>query len=155
MFWQLKKEKIKLSVPTLSMQYVVVLLFKLPVGNNKHPNFEWRGGRGGGVWTVLFSEVTPFEDKVSTILSLIVHQQAKQYLNNLKCNNCMMLSYCVSLNSNFQKSLQNVEVYATTKEINVVAPVTLSERRNCDRRPFFQWLVAVQWMHVSVTTNGA
>ena len=24
------------------MQYVVVLLFKLPVGNNKHPNFEWR-----------------------------------------------------------------------------------------------------------------
>ena len=94
MFWQLKKEKIKLSVPTLSMQYVVVLLFKLPVGNNKHPNFEWRGGRGGGVWTVLFSEVTPFEDKVSTILSLIVHQQAKQYLNNLKCNNCMMLSYC-------------------------------------------------------------
>ena len=76
------------------MQYVVVLLFKLPVGNNKHPNFEWRGGGGGGVWIVLFSEVTPFEDKVSTILSLTVHQQAKQYLNNLKCNNCMMLSYC-------------------------------------------------------------
>ena len=137
------------------MQYVVVLLFKLPVGNNKHPNFEWRGGGGGGVWIVLFSEVTPFEDKVSTILSVIVQQQAKQYLNNLKCNNCMMLSYCVSLNSNFQKSLQNVEVYATTKEINVIAPVTLSERRNCARRPFFQWLVAVQWMHVSVTTNGA
>ena len=76
------------------MQYVVVLLFKLPVGNNKHPNFEWRGGGGEGVWIVLFCEVTPFEDKVSTILSLIVHQQAKQYLNNLKCNNCMMLSYC-------------------------------------------------------------
>ena len=52
------------------MQYVVVLLFKLPVGNNKHPNFEWRGGGGGGVWIVLFSEVTPFEDKVSTTLSV-------------------------------------------------------------------------------------
>lgn len=47
-----------------------------------------------GVWIILFYEATPFEDKVSTILSLIVHQQAKQYLNNLKCNNCMMLSYC-------------------------------------------------------------
>ena len=76
------------------MQYAVVLLIKLPVGNNKQPNFEWRGGGGGGVWIVLFYEVTSFEDKVSTILSLIVRQQAKQYLNNLKCNNCMMLSYC-------------------------------------------------------------
>ena len=76
------------------MQYAVVLLINLPVGNNKQPNFEWRGGGGGGVWIVLFYEVTPFEDKVSTILSLIVRQQAKQYLNNLKCNNCMMLSYC-------------------------------------------------------------
>ena len=29
-------------------------------------------GGGGGVWIFLFSKVTPFEDNVSTILSLIV-----------------------------------------------------------------------------------
>ena len=89
----LKRRKYSFLSPTLSMLYVVALLFKLPVGNNKHPSFEWRGWGGGGVWIVLFSEVTPIEDKVSTILSVIVCQQAKQYLNNLKCNNCMMLSY--------------------------------------------------------------
>ena len=29
----------------------VVPMFALPVENNKHPNFEWRGG--GGVWVRL------------------------------------------------------------------------------------------------------
>ena len=48
----------------------VVLLFKLPIENHKHPNFEWRGG--GGVWILLFSEVTLFECNVSTTLSPIV-----------------------------------------------------------------------------------
>ena len=32
-----------------------------------HPNFEWRGGGGGGVWIVLLSAVTLFEYNVSTI----------------------------------------------------------------------------------------
>ena len=35
-----------------------LLLFKLPVGNNKHPSFDRRGGGRGGVVIVLFSEVT-------------------------------------------------------------------------------------------------
>ena len=50
----------------------VVPLFKLPVENNKHPNFELRGG--GGMWIVLFSEITLFEYNVSTTLSLIVYR---------------------------------------------------------------------------------
>ena len=39
-----------------------------------HPNFEWSRVRGAGRWmlVVLFSEATPFEDNVSTILSWIV-----------------------------------------------------------------------------------
>ena len=47
----------KLSSSTPSPPCNVVLLFKLPVENNKPPNFTWRGG--GGVWIVVFSEVTP------------------------------------------------------------------------------------------------
>ena len=45
-------------------------LFELPIENNEHPNFEWRGK--GGVWILLFPEVTLFEYNVSTILLLIV-----------------------------------------------------------------------------------
>ena len=45
-------------------------LFELSVGNTKQPNFEWEDRRG--VWIVLFSEVTPFADNVSIILSPIV-----------------------------------------------------------------------------------
>ena len=43
-------------------------------GTKQHPNFEWsRVGRGWGwILIVLFSEATPFEDNVSTILSWIV-----------------------------------------------------------------------------------
>ena len=48
----------------------VVPLFELRIENNKHPNFVWRGG--GGVWILLFSEVTLFEYNVSIILSPIV-----------------------------------------------------------------------------------
>ena len=44
-------------------------LFQLPVENNKYLNFEWRGR--GGVWILLFSEVTLFEYNVSTSLSPI------------------------------------------------------------------------------------
>ena len=42
----------------------------LPVGNNQRSVLKWMGG--GGVWIVLFSEVTQFEDSVSMILSSIV-----------------------------------------------------------------------------------
>lgn len=45
-----------------------MLLFKLPVGNKKHPS--WRGEKG--VWIFLCSEVTPLEDRISTILLQIV-----------------------------------------------------------------------------------
>ena len=51
-----------------------MLLFELLVENNKHTRYGWRGGRrgGGGVWFVLFSEATPFENNVSTILPPIL-----------------------------------------------------------------------------------
>ena len=45
-------------------------LCELPVENNKHLNFEWRGG--GGVRIVLFPEVPPLGDNVSTILWPII-----------------------------------------------------------------------------------
>ena len=46
----------------------IVPLFKLPIENKKHPNFEWRGG----VWILLFPEVTLSEYNVPTILLSIV-----------------------------------------------------------------------------------
>ena len=39
----LKKENAFPSPPPPSN---VVLLFELPAQNNKHPNFEWKGGEG-------------------------------------------------------------------------------------------------------------
>jgi len=75
MFYRLQRGEIKLSpfppIHPSSSPCNVVPLFKLPVENNKHPNFELRGG--GGMWVVLFSEVTLFEYNVSTTLSLIVY----------------------------------------------------------------------------------
>ena len=56
------------ALPPPSPQSNVVPLFELPIENNKHPNFEW----WGGVWILLFSEVTLFEYNVSTILSPFV-----------------------------------------------------------------------------------
>ena len=56
------------ALPPPSPPYNVVPLFELPIENNKHLNLEWRGG----VWILLFSEVTLFEYNVSTILSPIV-----------------------------------------------------------------------------------
>ena len=48
------------ACPPPSSPCNVVLLFELPVENNKHdPNFDWRGWPGGGgcgVWILLFSE---------------------------------------------------------------------------------------------------
>ena len=58
------------AFPPPSRPCNVVPLFKLPIENHKHPNFEWRGG--GGVWILLFAEVTLFECNVSTTLSPIV-----------------------------------------------------------------------------------
>ena len=43
----------------------VVPLFELRIENNKHPNFEWMGGGGGGMWIISFTKVTPYEDSVS------------------------------------------------------------------------------------------
>ena len=40
------------AFPPLSPPCNVVPLFELLIENNKHPNFEWRGG--GGVWILLF-----------------------------------------------------------------------------------------------------
>ena len=42
------------AFPPPSPPYNVVPLFELPIENNKHLNLEWRGG----VWILLFSEVT-------------------------------------------------------------------------------------------------
>ena len=62
MLYLLPKGKIKLFL-SLSPPCNIVLLFELPIKNNKYPNSEWRRG-GPGVWILLFSVVT-------TILSLI------------------------------------------------------------------------------------
>ena len=35
------------AFPPQPPPWEVVPLFELPVGNNKHPNFEWRGDRRG------------------------------------------------------------------------------------------------------------
>ena len=43
------------ACPPPSSPCNVVPLFLLPVENNEHANFEWRGGRG--VWILLFSEI--------------------------------------------------------------------------------------------------
>ena len=51
-FWHFtgfKREKYSISSPFPPIY--VVLLFELPIENNKHPNFEWRGG---GVWILFF-----------------------------------------------------------------------------------------------------
>ena len=58
----------KLSLPP-SPPCNVVPLFKLPIENNKHLSFEWRGQRRGV--DCLFSDVTPSKDNVLTILSPI------------------------------------------------------------------------------------
>ena len=55
------------AFPPASPPRNVVPLFEQPIENNKHRNFEWRGG--GRVWILLFSVVTLFEYNVSTILS--------------------------------------------------------------------------------------
>ena len=70
-FFELKKgEKCSFPSPTSSMQ--IVLLFEQPVGNNKHPNFKWRGqwgwggvGSGRGLWTVFYSPKLPLFRTVS------------------------------------------------------------------------------------------
>ena len=63
-----KRRKYRFSSPVPSMQSVP--MFELPKENNKHPNFE--GGVRGGKRVLLFSEVTLFENNVSTILLPIV-----------------------------------------------------------------------------------
>ena len=45
------------------------LHFELPVEHINTPILN--GGEGGGVWIVLFSKITPFEDNVSTSSSPI------------------------------------------------------------------------------------
>ena len=60
----------KYSFSSPSPLCYVVPLFKRPIENNKHSNFEWRDM--GGVWILLFSEVILFEYNVSTILWPIV-----------------------------------------------------------------------------------
>ena len=49
-------------------------LSRLPVGNNKHPSFDWRGGGSGRVVIVLFSEVT----------LLILRKMAQQFCCQLE-----------------------------------------------------------------------
>ena len=68
-----------------------MLLFEGPIENSKHPNFEWRGG---GVWILLFSEVTIFEFNVSTILSPIVDPiRVKPAAEKGKEQSCLQSTY--------------------------------------------------------------
>ena len=55
--------------PPLSPSSNVVLLFELPIENNKHPNFEWRGGERGVDSFILWS--SSFGYDVSTIFTPI------------------------------------------------------------------------------------
>ena len=63
------KGKIKLSLPHPPCN--VMLLFELPVENNKHPNFEWKGGEGCGLFCSLNLPYL-ITDNVSTILLPVV-----------------------------------------------------------------------------------
>ena len=65
------------------MQCWTTVQATVPVEDNKHPNFEWRGG--GGMRIVLFSKATLGEDmsqqstivvwiSVSLTLALIIHE---------------------------------------------------------------------------------
>ena len=74
MLCRIRKGKIKLSLP--------LYLHAMPscCSNNMYLYVTWEPyspqlcmelKEGGGVWIVSFSEVTPFEESVSTILSLI------------------------------------------------------------------------------------
>ena len=52
-------------------------MFELPIENNKHPNFEWRGqGRGADSFVL---KVTLFEYNVSTILWPIEGENERQW----------------------------------------------------------------------------
>ena len=59
-----------IAFPPPSPPCNVAPLFELPIENNKTPQLWDRGG----VWILLFSEVTLFEYNVSTILSLTVQK---------------------------------------------------------------------------------
>ena len=80
------------AFPPLPPPCNVVSLFELSVGNTKQPNFEWRGWRG--VWIVLFSEVTPFADNVSIILSPVVASRPRILIWNF-------VLLCVTSKTNF------------------------------------------------------
>ena len=88
-FTDFKRGKLIFSSPSPPCN--VVPLFELPIENNKHPNFEWRGG--GGVWILLFSEVTLFEHNVSTILSPVVGVRKFNLHLVLTCN--MYVGRCI------------------------------------------------------------
>ena len=60
-----------IAFPSPSPPCNVALLFELPLENKKTPQLWDRGG----VWFLLFSEVTLFEYNVSTILSLIAEKK--------------------------------------------------------------------------------
>ena len=84
MFCQLsEKEYIELSPPPSSLRNDLLLLqIHVPVEDNKHPNFEWRGG--GRVWIVLFSKVIPFEDNDYTCsLSPIAGPTVYMYISTV------------------------------------------------------------------------
>ena len=83
-------------------------LFKLPVENNKHPKFVCKAEEE--VWIVLFYEVAPFEDNVSTILSPIadisnlsismqLRNSFKRPMNlSVHSSNALMMSFVQFLN---------------------------------------------------------
>lgn len=71
-----KKGKIKPASPTPNPFLRIFALFEHPAENNKHPDFEWRGG--WGVWIVLFFAATPSEDSAPIILSSIRDYEGKK-----------------------------------------------------------------------------
>ena len=96
-----------IAFPPPSPPCNVVLMFKLPIENSKHPNFEWRGQVRGG--DCLFSELALFEYNVSTILRLISSEcqfkslrrlvtvpcsRSWQFFANLVAHRCTPSIYC-------------------------------------------------------------
>ena len=94
-----------------------VLLFKLPIENNKHPNFEWRGGDRGVDSFVLCSY--PIWVHVSTILSLIVWIAKWPYmLKKTNSTHLLLLGYKTLGGTFFCNDWRNHAYFKTLLEIN-------------------------------------
>ena len=94
-----------------------VLVFEIPIENNKHPNFEWRGG--GGVWILLFSEVTLLESRCRLKMKGDFDWSCKDIWKISGLSPLLLLSQCVHF---FFKSLfPNTKVQNSLSYVKLIA----------------------------------